>query len=49
MTEREVKELIGHMVLQMREAEMELDRRAERIAALEVEITKLKGEAPSEG
>lgn len=49
MTERDVKELIGHMVLQMREAEMELGRRAERIAELEAENAKLREETPSEG
>lgn len=49
MTERDVKELLGHMVLQMREAEMELARRSERIAELEDENARLKEETPSEG
>lgn len=47
MTERDIKELLGHMVLQMREAEMELERRAARILALEEENAALREERPA--
>lgn len=35
MSESEVREFIGHLVLQLRVAEMELERRAARITQLE--------------
>lgn len=44
MTERDVKELLGHMVLQLREAEMELERRSARISELEAENAALKAD-----
>lgn len=43
MTDKDVRELIGHMVLQMREAEIELERRAARIAELEAEKEEKDG------
>lgn len=44
MTERDVKELLGHMVLQLREAEMELERRAARISELEADKERPNGD-----
>lgn len=42
MTDGDVKQLIGHMVLQMRAAEMALEQKDVRIAELEAENTALK-------
>ena len=42
MTERDIKELLGHMVIHMREAEMALNAKDARIADLEKEIAAVK-------
>lgn len=46
MTEQQIKELLGHMVIQMRMAEIALEQKSARIAELEAEVAKLK--PPSE-